>query len=108
MKLRVWGLNAMWQARVDQLPTGFMIREARQEHARRKVAKSFFLAAKKNPIYGEYRRVREGARSGAELVDEGYEWRSAIESQRARWRGDERKTLGDVKYATGGNAGANR
>jgi hypothetical protein len=94
MKMRVWELNAMWQARVEQLPAGFMIREARKEHARRKVAKSVFLAAKKNPVYEEYRRTRENTAPGAEPADEEeHQWRSILESQRARWRGDERKTL---------------
>ena len=39
MKLRVWELNAMRQARVDH---GFMIRGARRENARCKAAKSVF------------------------------------------------------------------
>ena len=51
------------------------------------------FGCQKNLIYGEYRRVREGARSQAEPADEEYQWRSAIESQRVRWRGDEQKTL---------------
>ena len=81
----------MWQARVDQLPAGFMIREARKEHARRKVAKSVFLTAKKNPVYEEYRRTRENMTPGAEPADEEeHQWRSILESQRARWRGDKR------------------